>query len=320
MLAYSGKAVFEWRPVDPAAVVRDNVHMLRTVVGANATFRLRLDPNTPRVRSDTGQMQQVIMNLITNAAEALGDEPGLVMLETAVRDCAAADLAESLLEEKPAPGRFVSVVVEDTGCGMDAETVQRMFDPFFTTKFTGRGLGMSAVLGIVRAHDGAVFVRSEPGAGTRMEVLFPALPEAPAATAVPQPGDAGGSVAPAALHGTALVVDDETVVRMLCQRVLERAGLRVLVAADGYEALALFRENRDAIDCAVLDLTMPVMDGVALFRELRQERPDLPVLLASGYTEQDAIARFGDDQPDGFLHKPYQAAALRAEIRRVLGQ
>jgi CheY-like chemotaxis protein len=176
---------------------------------------------------------------------------------------------------------------------------------------------MSAVLGIVRAHDGAIFVESEPGRGTRIEVLFPALEPGTASATAEEAKSAAGAPS---LRGGVLVVDDENVVRTLSARMLERVGLTVFTAADGYEALQTFHEHAGEIDCVVLDLTMPLMDGVEVFRALREARRDLPVVLASGYSREDVVSRFGDDRPDGFLHKPFHAVELREEVRRIMTQ
>jgi CheY-like chemotaxis protein len=272
------------------------------------------------------------MNLISNASEASGEGPGIVALATGVQACDADYLSRTRLEDKPAAGQFVWLEVTDTGCGMDEETLQRIFEPFFTTKFTGRGLGMSAVHGIVRGHQGAILIDSQVGKGTTVRVLFPASEPPPAEPA--EAANVGGEQSrearaayfasrhplgeAASLSGTLLVVDDEPMVRELCATTLATLGFQVLTAGDGMEAVALFREHADEIVCVLLDLTMPRMDGVAALEALQQIQPDVRAILCSGYDEEEATRRFAGQGLAGFLHKPFQLKSLRAELQRVL--
>jgi PAS domain S-box-containing protein len=321
MLAYAGKGQFLLSDVDLSDLVQVNAHLWRSVIPRTVTLRLELDHSLPPIHADAGQMQQIVMNLITNAAEAIDDDAGLVTLSTGLQMCDEALLSRSRVEVKALPGRFVWLEVSDTGCGMDQETQQRLFDPFFTTKQTGRGLGMSAVLGIVRAHRGAIVVDSTPGQGTTVRVFFPVGAEAQAALAeipatVRRDTDAGRS-APSP-SGTVLVVDDEPMVRGLCQRVVEQLGFETLPAADGQEALRLFRAHADEIVGVVLDLTMPQMDGVATFHALQRVRPDVKVLLCSGYGHHAASQVQSCQGLAGFLHKPYPIKALAQKLERIL--
>jgi CheY-like chemotaxis protein len=254
------------------------------------------------------------MNLITNAAEAIGDRSGTISINTSVMDCNREYLDATYLDERLDEGYYVSLEVSDTGCGMDAETVKRIFDPFFTTKFTGRGLGLAAVLGIVRGHRGAVKVYSEPGRGTTFKILLPAL-AAGAAAAHRDTRVRSQWTAPA---GAVLVVDDEEAVRNIGSRALGRVGFTVHLAADGREALDIFREKQDEILCVVLDMTMPHMDGEETFRELRRIRQDVRVILSSGYTEQDITNRFMGKGLAGFIQKPYRPGELVELIRQAL--
>jgi CheY-like chemotaxis protein len=267
-------------------------------------------------------VQQVVMNLITNASEALEDRPGAIVLTTGHQQCDEDYLRRSRTTEKAAPGRFVFLEVTDDGCGMDEHVQQRLFDPFFTTKFTGRGLGMSAVLGVMRGHKGAILLSSEVGRGTTVRVLFPLVQtEIPAP---PWPHDDGGNGELRELpdnrrvSGTVLVVDDEEPVRKLAGQVLERIGCRVLDAADGREAVQVFRQRADEIGCVLLDLTMPAMDGLRTYGELRTLRPDVRVILASGFDEVEISQRFAGQGLAGFIQKPYQLSTLTQEVRRVL--
>jgi CheY-like chemotaxis protein len=207
----------------------------------------------------------------------------------------------------------VRLVVQDTGCGMDADTAARIFDPFFTTKFTGRGLGLAAVQGIVRGHHGAIHVHSTPMVGTTFEVLFPALDRpAPRAPLPPLPARPGHA------RGTVLLVDDEASVRSVGRVALERAGFEVVLACDGREAVQVYRENAAAIDCVLLDLTMPKLSGADTLRELRLIRLDVCVLLSSGFTEQDAVGRLSGAPAHGFIQKPWKPDALVRAIERAL--
>jgi CheY-like chemotaxis protein len=248
------------------------------------------------------------MNLITNASDALDGKPGLIALTTAVIDASPEFLASTYLNEQLPAGSYVCLEVSDSGVGMDEPTRARIFEPFFTTKFTGRGLGLAAVLGIVRGHHGAIDVRSEPGSGTVFQVLFPA---APAAVST----DASSAVAPKQWRGSGeiLLVDDEEAVRWVAARVLERSGFDVVQAASGEDALAEIARHRTRLRGVVLDLTMPGLGGEATFRQIRHRWPDLPVIVSSGYMPQEG--ELGDVP---FLAKPYRPAELLDMLRAVL--
>jgi len=283
------------------------------------TLDLRLDPTVPPVRADAGQVQQVIMNLITNASEAIGEASGVVTVSTGAMHCDTEYLDRSRLADRPHPGFFAWVEVADTGCGMDAETKARLFEPFFTTKFAGRGLGMAAVLGIVRGHGGAIMVESEPGRGTTIRVLFPA-------SARDAGSRAAGSAAPApdrpprrSETGTlVLIVDDEEPVRRLTAAMLARLGYRALTASSGAEAVALMRERGGDVAGVLLDLTMPDMDGVATFEAIRRVAPAAKVILCSGYSAPPIAADRTAGGPAAFLQKPYGLEALRDVLDKVL--
>ncbi|MEI6634704.1 MAG: PAS domain S-box protein [Chlamydiota bacterium] len=320
MLAYSGKGRFIIADLDLSELVEENAHLLKAVLSKSTTLNLYLGRELPPISADAGQIQQVVMNLVTNASESLGEQAGIVALSTGVLDCDdEAYLIRSRIEKKPAPGRYVFLDVTDTGCGMDEETKGRLFDPFFTTKFTGRGLGMSAVLGIVRGHEGAIMVESEVGKGTTVRVLFPVSKTAPAGRGRKDKIAKGGMRAAGTppLPGTVLVVDDEECVRRPCAAMVTHAGYRALTAANGDEAVALLRDHADEIVCVILDLTMPGKDGVATFEALRRIKPDVKVILSSGYNEREATQRFPGKGLAGFIKKPYEMAALLAELSRV---
>ncbi len=320
MLAYSGKGQFVVNEINLSDLVQENAHLLDAAMSKTVTLDLQLEKDLPPIVADAGQIQQVIMNLITNASEAIGERAGVVTISTGVQECDEAYLYQSRIKGDHAAGRFVYLEVSDTGCGMHEETQARLFDPFFTTKFSGRGLGMSAVLGIVRGHKGAILVDSKVDRGTTIRVLFSGSETVCIAAA--DTGDTGK--APAAESGVSvssgmlLVVDDYEMVRNTCKTTVEHLGFRVLTAADGEEAVRVFREHADEITCVILDLTMPRMDGVAAFNELRRIKPGVKTILSSGYNEQEAIQRFGEEGIAGFIQKPYRIASLRATLKRVL--
>jgi two-component system, cell cycle sensor histidine kinase and response regulator CckA len=317
MLAYSGKGLFVIKPLNLTELVEENAAMLDATIPKSITLEQHLDHALPIIKADAGQLQQVIMNLITNASEAIGDASGTITLATGVGEIDQNVLNESRLDEKTAAGRYVWLEVRDNGCGMDEETLHKLFDPFFTTKFTGRGLGMSAVLGIIRAHKGAFLAKSVPGGGTTIKVLFPTADDQPAGS---DPVSAGESVQEkqAGLSVKVLVVDDEDMIRAVSTAMLKELGFETLAAASGEEALALFREAGDSIGVVLLDQVMPGMDGVSVFKELRNIRPDIKVLLASGFSKQEVSERFRGLGLNGFLPKPYTLKNLTAELTRVM--
>ncbi len=319
MLAYSGKGRFVVEPIDLSRLVEEMGHLLETVVSKRAILRYDLRRGLPPVEADATQVRQVVMNLIVNASDAIGERSGVVTVHTGAVEADRAYLRGAFLAEDLAEGTYVCLEVSDTGCGMDAETRGRIFDPFFTTKAAGRGLGLAAVLGIVRGHRGTLKVYSEPGRGTTFKVLLPTSPCAgPAGPGLDPEGGSEGGPPGWQGSGTVLVVDDDETVRAVAKMMLEDAGFRVLTAADGLEGVALYRERADEVVAVLLDMTMPHLGGEETFRELRRIRPDVRVLLSSGYNEQDAVARFSGKGLAGFLQKPYRASALLAKLREVL--
>jgi PAS domain S-box-containing protein len=314
MLAYSGKGRFVVGRYDLSVIVQEMAQMLEVSVSKKATLRYSFAAALPPVEADATELRQVIMNLITNASESLGDESGVISVSTGVMECDRDYLAGTYLDDKLPEGKYVFLEVADTGCGIDAAAQRRIFDPFFTTKFTGRGLGLASVLGIVRGHQGAIKVYSEPGRGTTFKILLPAgewVPEDLAAEAAAQG-------APPPQGGTILLVDDDPAVRKVAVQMLARLGFRVLTADSGREGLELFRESEGAIDCIILDLTMPGMGGDEVFRELRRQQSDVCVILSSGYNEEDVAPRFVGKGLAGFIQKPYTMANLRVTLHRVL--
>jgi CheY-like chemotaxis protein len=286
---------------------------VQTSIPKMVNVNLALDPLTPGIDADPGQMQQLLMNLVINAAEAIGeDRPGRIDVITGPRDVTAANIAEHYSKDDIVPGKYALIEVNDNGSGMDEETKARIFDPFFTTKFTGRGLGLAAALGIVRGHGGAVGVSSAPGRGTSFRILIPAAREARPDKAIRATRHrASGS-------GVILLIDDEQVVRNVTQLILQKAGFTVLAAENGRRAMELFEENAESIRLVLLDLLMPVMGGDEAFDRIRAIRPDVPIILMSGFEEEEAFRRFGDKRLQGFVKKPFTAEWLCDSVVAVL--
>jgi len=314
MLAYSGKGHFVIESIHLGHLVEEMVHLLRTTISKKVLLNLNLEKSLPPTEGDATQLRQVIMNLVINASEAIGDRSGVITISTGAMDCTPEYLTETYLDEDLVPGLYVSLEVSDTGCGMDRETQSRIFEPFFTTKFTGRGLGMAAVLGIVRGHKGALKVYSEPNKGTTFKLLFPAAEEF-AGTAG---GDPEAAKASWKGDGLILLVDDEETIRALGKRMLERMGFEVITAEDGRVAMEIYEERGSEISLVVLDLTMPHMNGEETFRALRGLDPGVRVILSSGYTEHDIVGRFAGKGLAGFIPKPYTMQSLRDRLRAAL--
>ena len=319
LLAYSGKGAFVVRHLDLSTEVREMATLLRTAIAKQAMLGWELSSTLPAVSADPTQIRQIVMNLITNASDALGEKGGTITLRTGVtrlEDLDNQHFGVPLEGEDPVdPGKgpFVYLEIGDTGTGMTPDTLSRIFDPFFSTKFTGRGLGLAAVMGIVRSHHGLIRVRTAPGEGTAFRVLFPAV--GGVARKIEKPtaerSDWQGS-------GTILVVEDEEGVREVAERILQEIGFQTIGAEDGRRALEIMGEVGDNVTAVLLDLSMPRMGGAETFRRLRALRPELPILMMSGYTEQVVAPQFSGSGPGitGFLQKPFLAEDLIAVLRR----
>ncbi len=304
MLAYSGKGRFYVEDIDLARVVQDNLRLIHaSIANKKVQLDIKLSSEPCIVEADPAQMQQVVMNLVINATEAIPEDcSGVVRLTTSVQFLAAET-------DGLRPGDYVVLEVSDTGTGMDAETLSRIFDPFFTTKFTGRGLGLAAVQGIVRSHKGAIRVTSAPGEGTTFKVTLPRSKGAPQETL-------SESRPVWRASETILIVDDEEVVRRTAAAALERFGYRVILAEHGGQALELFEQQPDAYDAILLDMTMPLMNGEEVLPLLRGIRPDIKVIVCSGYSEVEAMQRFSGTE--AFLQKPYSSVHLAEKVRSVV--
>jgi PAS domain S-box-containing protein len=312
MLAYAGKAQLTRESVQLSALVDEMSSMLEASIAKRATLVRELSPDLPALLGDATQIRQIVMNLVLNASEAISVAHGTVRVSTGTGTYDAASFARSAAGGEPKAGVYVWLEVRDDGVGMDAATVAQMFDPFFTTKFVGRGLGMAAVLGILRSHEGAIDVESSPGLGTRIRVYFPVSAPGQGRAASRRAEELQGK-------GVVLVVDDETNVRLSTELLLRELGFEVLTARDGAEAIEAFRTESARIDVVLLDLTMPRMDGLETLKELRRIAPAIPVVLTSGY----GAACLGDEPsagegPDAVLPKPYAAERLVATLRQVM--
>lgn len=313
MLAYSGKGRFVIEPLNLSSLVEEMTRLLQISISKKCVLKYNFTPTLPTVEADATQMRQIVMNLVINASEAIGEQSGVITVSTGMMDCDRAYLAESYLDEKLPEGQYVYLEVADSGSGMSAETRAKIFDPFFTTKFTGRGLGLAAVLGIVRGHSGAIKVFSEVGQGTTFRVLFPAS-ILPAKTRENETNDTDHWQG----TGTVLVVDDEEAVRDTVRDLMETSGFTVLTAANGREAVELFGHESAQIALVLLDMTMPYLDGEETLHELRRIRNDVRIILISGYSEQTVTKRFVDKGLAQFIQKPFGFDDLLSVVRKTL--
>ncbi|MCK6445312.1 MAG: PAS domain S-box protein [Planctomycetes bacterium] len=311
MLAYAGRAALDRTLLDISSEVRDVEVLIASSIAKRIDLRFTLADDLPPIEADRAQLQQLAMNLVINAAEAIGDGDGEVVVSTWAWTNPTLETGVEFPHDGLPAGRYVVLEVRDDGCGMDEATIKRIFDPFFTTKFTGRGLGLAAALGIVRAHRGGVRVLSQIGRGSSFRVFFPvATREREAPPTVPPPSTESGA--------TVLVVDDEPVVLELATAVLVRRGHHVLAASSGERGLALFDEHADEIDVVLLDVTMPRVGAREMVDALRKRRPTAKIVLSSGYAEAEVARQFARGEYDGFLSKPYSPAGLIAGLDAIL--
>jgi CheY-like chemotaxis protein len=312
MLAYSGRGHFLVKPQDLNQAVREVTHLLGVSIPKKIKLHLDLEPQLPAVLADAAQIQQVVMNLVTNAADAIGELTGAIHLTTTTAQLDRQALEDGYRGQNLTPGLYVLLEIVDTGCGMSPEILTRIFDPFFTTKAAGRGLGLSAMLGILRGHGAGLHIQSEAGRGSVFRICFPASAapaareHAPAEAASHQP-----------LRGRVLLVDDEELIRQTIGAALVSLGLEVCTAGDGVEAVARFQESRP--DLVLMDLTMPRMDGREAFQAIHDLDPTVPVVLSSGFSEQDSLGTLSGQGPAAFMQKPYRIKELKLLLQRFLG-
>lgn len=303
LLAYSGKGTFTQTHVSLNQLVQDLQKLVSVSADKTTHIHTLFEPDQNLTYGDCAQIQQVVMNLLTNARDAMNGRRGTIQVRTGSRHYTTQELQHTELRDEPAPGTYVFLEVADQGCGMDKETRNRMFDPFFTTKTQGRGLGMASVLGIIRRHQGALFVQSTPNRGTTIRVLFPASNNAPTA---PLSRPHTPQLSPQKTT-TILIADDETVVRRVASMALQRKGFQVIEAVDGSDALQKFMERKDEISLVLLDLNMPAMNGQETFSLIRTLAPTLPVIFSSGFSKE----HLPHDDHTHFLPKPFKAADLQ---------
>jgi PAS domain S-box-containing protein len=313
ILTFSGKASAAVESLDLSSVVAETTSLMRAAMSRKAELRLELDPGLPAIEADATQLRQVAMNLLTNASESLGEHSGEIVVSTLAISLDPGALQHAQVGADIPAGNFVCLEVADTGCGMSAAQQAQMFDPFFSTRFTGRGLGLAAVLGIVRTHRGAIFVDSAPGKGTRMRVCLPSS-DRPVSPAVVVPRTLVSRSEAEAI--TVLLVDDDVAVLSSVRRLLSRSGFVILSAADGRAAIDTYRQHAGAISLVLMDMTMPELGGSEVLAELRIDRPELPVILCSGHDEEDLDLHPGVNT--AFLHKPFEHHTLLATIRGLL--
>ena len=312
LLAYSGKGRFFVEPLDLNRIIREMEQMFQVSVSKKAVLRLELGAALPAIEADVSQIRQVVMNLVINASEALEESQGNIIIQTSRLDCHESQAVKTPGCQDLQAGSYVVLEVQDNGIGMDEHTRSRIFDPFYTTKFTGRGLGLAAVQGIVRGHKGSIKVYSEPGKGTSFKIYLPATGKSAADSAV--------TTVPALWKGSGLLLlaDDDPAVRSVSKAMLEKLGFECIEAVDGEQAIELFSRNMDRIRAIVLDLTMPKKDGVETFNSIRKISPGVKVLLVSGYNEQEAIQKFSGKGLAGFLQKPYNISGLARALQSML--
>ncbi len=317
MLAYSGKGRFVVAPVDLNSLIEDLLPLLSTSISKKASLKLGLEADLKPLRGDATQIRQVVMNLVINASDAIGTSSGTIRLTTGMRAFDRSFLSQTYLDEIPEPGIYLFLEVHDDGCGMTHQTLDRLFDPFFTTKTTGRGLGLAALLGIVRGHGGAVRVESEEGVGSSFTILFPL------AEGLEKHTDSQGVAEASAVQrpvkeGYLLFVDDEELVRAVGRSALEKAGYQVLLAENGRRAVEIFQQRHEEIVAVILDMMMPELDGVETLAELRRLRPSIKGLLSSGYSDHASVGSMEAHGFHGFLQKPYRPEQLVGCVDEML--
>ncbi|MBB5036980.1 ATP-binding response regulator [Prosthecobacter dejongeii] len=314
MLAYAGQGPVSKEALCINALTRDTAQLLTTAISKKTALSLDLGDHVPLVNGDRSQLQQVIMNLVINASESLQDLPGKIKLKTRYMHVEKARLFACRSGNSLPEGNYLMIEVKDTGEGMEPEVLARIFDPFFTTKFTGRGLGLAAVLGIVRSHGGDLSVESVSGAGTTFRIYLPTLEVAEEVT----PGEIHDSTSWLGA-GHALIVDDEATIRMAGQAVLEYLGFQVEVAEDGMRGLEKILRQAVSYQVVLLDLTMPNLDGREVYKIVRERMPHLPIIIMSGYSSHQATDLMNDGGPTSFIQKPFTVEAIKEKLMALLG-
>jgi PAS domain S-box-containing protein len=314
MLAYSGKGRLVVRQLSLNQIAEEMPHLLEVSISKRVALEYRFQPDLPPIEADGAQLQQVIMNLVTNASESIGDRDGTITLTTGTEFLAAPHEQVESHGWTLLPGPYVTLEVADTGCGMSPETRRRLFDPFFTTKFSGRGLGLSAMLGILKGHSAGIRIRSREGEGSSFKLYFPA-----GAAGAEPPAPAAQAARHAVGSGSILLVDDEPDILEATAELLGAMDFKVVPARDGLEAMELLQATPGEFALVLMDLTMPRMDGREAFHLMRARDPGLKIVLCSGYNEMDVAKDFPHGDLSGFLQKPYTFQMLKEVVQQALG-
>ena len=316
MLTYSGRGTLSKERLNLTHLVEEIGHLLEVTISKGAVLSYELDSQHTWIQCDPSQIRQIVLNLVTNASESLSDGVGRITLTTGVMQVTRAYLSQCNFVTDVRDGEMAYVEVRDTGTGISPETMKKIFDPFFTTKTLGRGLGLSALVGVMRSHKGAIHVSSKNEEGTTFRVMFPVHhgPSLHSTNSIPVEANE-------VWHGDGLflVIDDEEEIRQATELFLQDIGFSVLTAGDGYEALTLFEKHATELQCVLLDMTMPGLNGEQILEAIRQEAPHLPVILSSGYTEEHVFNRLPEQSANGFIQKPYPLETLLETVKGVLG-
>jgi two-component system cell cycle sensor histidine kinase/response regulator CckA len=314
LMAYSGKTEPTMIPLDLTELIENIKPRLKERKTGKVILKYNTTTDLPPIEGDQAQINQTISNLVDNAGEAIGDKVGIVTISTGTIKCDARRIKRAYASERLTSGTYVLLEVSDTGCGMDKEQTDRVFEPFFSTKSKERGFGMSLVLGIMRGHNGAIEVHSEPDEGTSFRLLFPVSKKKPSEEAEKEAlADEKWKA-----HGTILVIDDEAFVRKVLTAMLQTIGFKVLTAHDGITGVDAYRKNSKDVVAVILDVVMPGMSSEETFREIRALNKEAAIVLSSGYSEKEASKRFSIPGIAGFIHKPYRRKELEASLRRIL--
>jgi PAS domain S-box-containing protein len=313
ILAYSGKGRFIVETFNISKLVEEMSNLLQVSISKKAKLILNLNKDIPPTKCDVTQIRQVIMNLIVNASDALEDNPGEISIKTGTIVNPSESIENSYLGESLPDGEYVYVTISDSGIGMDEKTCQRIFDPFFSTKVTGRGLGLAAVMGIIRSHNGSITLKSTPDEGTAftffLPVAEPSSSQKKKTTKTTEKWRGSGCI---------LVADDENTVRQVAVLMLENMGFSVVGVSDGLKALAEIRDNPEKFCCVLLDITMPDMSGIETYHEIRKINSEIPIILSSGYNKQDEILHIDEDNHPLFLKKPYRLESIRNIVKTAV--
>lgn len=313
MLSYAGRRKLLTNRVNLNKTIEEMTQIIKSSISKKVVLKLDLAEQIPLVEGDVTQLSQVIMNLVINANEAIGNKSGIIIVRTSASLCNTNYLDTLFLPGELKEGLYVVVEVVDTGCGMDEETRKHIFEPFYTTKFTGRGLGLASVLGTIKSHHGGIKLYSEKGKGTTFKIFLPAIEW------MDEKGTAFTEEKKELRYeGKFLLAEDEDTVRAITQRMLEHLGFEVLSAVDGKEAIRLFKEHKDGIKCVLLDLTMPHIDGIEACAEIKKIKEEIPVILTSGYPHEQIVSKVKTDLFSNYIQKPFRFENLKEIIREVL--